>query len=355
MTLKIGQPFEFMLVSESGTDDKKFQDVLKKHKGKTVAETKYDGYRIQVHKNSGLWLFTKNLNPLNSGLFPELNRNFRKLPDGIYDGELVGYGKSSDEFNAVKRRIRGELDPELAKQYPIQIRYFDVIMLGNKELVNKPLYERRKTLENYVGNISEQNEFLNTEDLKRQFERVTEKGAEGLVCKNPDSVYQFGARNSDWIKLKNFLTLDLVVLGLYKGEGKASKLRFAALLLGTKNNGRYETITKVGISNRELIDNLYDRIKGGIVSNVPGNVVISGELNKASYAGKRPYCYVTPEKSAVVEIKALNVTKAKNWYTCGRDANGAYSLRIPVVERIRNDKRITDCTTTDQIAEIYNG
>jgi DNA ligase 1 len=353
MKLEIGKPIEPMLVSESGTDDKKYGKIIKKHGGKTLAEIKYDGYRIQVHKNSGLWLFTRNLNLLRPEVFPDLTGTLRKLPNGIYDGELVGYGKSLEGFNSVKKRVRDELDSKLVEEYPLQIRFFDVLMLGKHEQITKNLVERRKTLEDNVENVSEQFEFNNADDLKSKFDLVTGMGAEGLVCKNPDSVYQIGKRNKDWIKLKNFLTLDLVVLGIYKGEGKASELPFAAVLLGTRNNRKYETITKVGIQNREMIYSIYNKIKDFSTTNVPGSVIISEAMANKTYARKVPYCYIHPEKSAVLEVQALNVTKSKNWHSCGLDNGKAYSLRIPIVRGIRNDKRIEDCTTSDQINDIY--
>ncbi|MBI2124901.1 hypothetical protein HYT92_03860 [Candidatus Pacearchaeota archaeon] len=353
--LAIGRPVEPMLVAESGGDDKKFAEILRKHKGKTFSEIKYDGYRIQAHKSSQLWLFTRNLNALNPEVFPEIKDKLRSLPDGIYDGELVGFDNGLVGFNAVKKRVRGELDSKLVKEYPLQIRFFDVLLLQNKVLADAPLRERRKSLEQYTGNISEQETITSPACLKDRFESVTSQGLEGLVCKNPESAYLIGKKTFDWVKLKKFLSLDLVVLGVYKGEGKAAELPFAALLLGTRSNGNYETITKVGISNKELVYSLNDAIKAGCISTPPRNVLFSEEIKKKTYARKIPFCYVTPEKSAVVEVECLNVTRSRNWHSCGLKDSEAYSMRIPVVRRIRNDKGIKDATTTEQVSQLYKG
>ncbi|MBI2046672.1 hypothetical protein HYT26_00715 [Candidatus Pacearchaeota archaeon] len=140
---------------------------------------------------------------------------------------------------------------------------------------------------------------------------------------------------------------------MYKGEGKAAELPFAALLLGTRNNEEYETITKVGISNKEMICSLHERIQAGYTNMPPKGVLFSEEIKKKAYARKIPFCYVNPEKSAVVEVEALNVTRSKNWHSCGLDNSEAYSMRIPIVKRIRDDKGIEDSTTTGQVAGIY--
>jgi len=353
--MKIGKPIEPMLVAESNGEDSKFAEIMKKHKGKTLAEIKYDGYRVQVHKSGKIYLFTKSLNELDMNVFPDLEKQLKNHPNGVYDGELVGFGERLAGFNAVKMRVRGNLDSVLVNQYPLQLRFFDVMQLEDKEVMDLPLYERRKLLTNYVENISQQFTLEDSEQLKGKYTEITDQGLEGLVCKNPSSTYQPGARNQDWVKLKKFLTLDLAILGIYLGEGKASKLPFAAILAGTKNENRYETIAKIGISNRVMIERLYGLIKDGFTANVPGNVILSQELRRKTYLGKVPYQYVTPEKSAVIEVKCLDLTKSRNWHSCGLENDKAYSLRIASIERIREDKRIIDCTSTKQIGELYSG
>jgi DNA ligase-1 len=176
---------------------------------------------------------------------------------------------------------------------------------------------------------------------------------EGLVCKNPASSYSPGSRNQDWIKLKNFSTFDLVVLGLYHGEGKMADWPFAAVLLGTKNKDRYETLVKLGIGNKRVVDELYGLIKPGLSVKAPENVILSPELARKSYARKVPYVFVAPEKSSVIEVKALNISRSENWSSCGMRNGEAYSLRIASFNRIRYDKKVNQATTTSQIEELY--
>lgn len=352
--MKIGNPVESMLAVDLGGSDSKFAQVIKKHKGRTIAEVKYDGYRLQVHKDGEVSLFTRGLNQLDSRLFPDIVKQVLDLPRGIYDGELLGLGSRLDAFNDVKRRVRGEFDQSIINSHPLQLRFFDILQFERKELVGLPLTERRVVLEKYVDNVSQQFSFEEASNLKDNFFSITDQGYEGFVCKRPDSLYLPGGRTSDWIKLKRFITLDLAVLGIYKGEGKASELPFAAVLMGAKNGQNYESIVKVGISNKDLINNLYGKISSGLRGDVPCGVILSPSLEKKSYSRKVPFQYVDPASSAVLEIKCLDVSRSKNWHSCGLADEEAYSLRIASIEKIREDKLMRDVTTTAQIAEIYS-
>lgn len=355
--LTIGKPIKPMLVKESGNDKRRYSDIIKTHYGKTITEIKSDGHRVQIHKNSDLSLFTRNLNRLGYDLYPDIHKQLKMLPEGIYDGELVGLRDGIEGFNAVKNRKRSTLDLDLVKKYPLQVKFFDILQLGREPLINETLTNRREILEDTVDNVSDLQIISSDHDLKERYTYVTEDlGMEGLVCKDPNSYYQPGARNSDWIKLKKFLTLDFVILGVYEGEGKASKQPFAALLLGTKNGNKYETITKVGISNKEKVNEIYKKIKPHMTDTIPSNVSINQSIYKSTYARKIPFAYINPRDSVVVEIDTMNITRSKNWHSCGYSNKDqkAYSLRIPVVNRIRNDKRIFDATTTKQVGELYS-
>jgi DNA ligase-1 len=264
----------------------------------------------------------------------------------------VGIEDGIKGFNSVKKRVKSELDPKLVDSYPLEIRFFDVLFSEDKPVINFPLYKRREILEYCTNNYSIQEAIEDSHELEAKFRQAADKGLEGLVCKNPDSVYKIGKRTKDWIKLKNFINLDLTVLGIYLGEGKASKLDFAALLLGTRNNGSYETITKVGISNKEMIKSIYEKIKPSLIEVPPKNVIISDRINLKTYGRKKPFRYLSPEESVVVEVDALNITRSNNWHSCGYDDSKAYSLRIPSVKRFRQDKKPKDCATTKQIFEL---
>jgi ATP-dependent DNA ligase len=353
--MKIGTPIKPMGVAEYGKDKKRFSQILNYHNGKTLSEIKYNGYRMQIHKLSknpqDIKLFTKNseLDPL---LFPDLQKY---IPNeaGIYDAELVGFGNKREQLDAMSNRTGSMINEYLLEKYPLQLRFFDILQIKDEELINLQLTERRKILENYVGNVSEQKVIFSPEDLEDRFNQTTGAELEGLVCKDPNSLYLPGAKTKSWIKIKNFISVDLVVLGIYQGEGKASKLPFAALLTGTKNKDNYETICKIGISNRDLIGQIQEKIKYGLTKEVPENIILSNALERKTFERKVPMTYVKPENSVILEVEALNVTRSKNWHSCGLKDEKAYSLLIAHPQRVREDKNIRDCTTTQEIELMY--
>lgn len=351
--LKIGLPVEPMLVSEINSDSR-YEEVIRLHKGHTYAEVKSDGNRIQVHKmGDEVKLFSRSLQEMNPAVFLELGDIFKQIPCGIYDGEIVGVEDGIKGFNSIQARRTKTLDIEKVRKHPLQLKFFDILRLEDKTLISYPLTERRDILEKNVENTSKQWPINCGSDLEDRYEKVIGEDLEGLVCKDPNSRYLVGKRTKDWIKIKKFITFDLIVLGVYKGEGKAEQLPFASLLLGTRKNRYYETIVKVRVSNKELIDEIDSKIKKWYVSKSPDNLIVSDKILKQQYERKRPLYYVKPEQSAVVEVSAMNVTFSDNWHSCGLSNDKAYSLRIPVVQRYRDDKTPLNCASTEDIKKIY--
>ena len=350
----IGQPIKPMLVLESGNTASRYASIIDSHNGTSHVQVKSDGHRVQIHKNHDLALFTRNLNSLNPEAYPDVVQQLANLPQGVYDGELVGLEDGIKGFEAVKKRKKKSLDRDLVKQYPLQVKFFDVMHLEGSDLIDQPLYQRRQTLCDHVANVSEQWEIDDSQELERRFIETTDKDKlEGLVCKNPNSNYLIGQRTKDWVKLKKFINLDLVVLGIYKGQGKAAKLPFASLLLGTKENGFYETITKVGIAKKDVISQIDEAISGAYCDAIPTNVRISSAIYKKAYDRKIPFKYVNPNRSCIVEVDAMGITRSENWHSCGYTDKKAFSLRIPIAQRYRGDKSVSDVATSSLVSSLY--
>src|SRR5213076_3218652 len=92
------------------------------------------------------------------------------------------------------------------------------------------------------------------EVLTRELLDNISKGLEGVVAKRLDSTYQAGARNFNWVKLKRNTsgqlsdTIDVVLLGYYRGKGKRAEFGAGAMLAGVYDSDRDEfvTISKLG-------------------------------------------------------------------------------------------------------------
>src|SRR5439155_8161209 len=51
------------------------------------------------------------------------------------------------------------------------------------------------------------------------FQKIKDMNLEGIIAKNKYSKYIQGTRSTDWLKIKNILTQDCLVIGYTRGEG----------------------------------------------------------------------------------------------------------------------------------------
>ena len=83
---------------------------------------------------------------------------------------------------------------------------------------------------------------------------------EGIIAKRKESIYQLGRRTSDWLKIKARLQEEFVVGGFT--EGKGSRQRLGALLLGAYRNGKLHYFGHSGSGFSEKgIDDALRRMK----------------------------------------------------------------------------------------------
>jgi DNA ligase 1 len=177
------------------------------------------------------------------------------------------------------------------------------------------------------------------------------QGLEGVVVKRPDSPYQAGARNFNWVKLKRHTsgelndTVDLVLLGYYFGKGKRAAFGAGALLAGVydADKDRFETITKLGtgLSDAEWRE-IHQRADKLQVDHKPARVE----------AILQPDVWLEPE--VVVEVLADEITPSPR-HTAGMEGDKpGFALRFPRIVSFRSaDKRPEDATTVKEISELF--
>lgn len=352
--MKILHVIEPMLAEYAAGEDV-YETVMNHHNGLTFAELKYDGYRMQLHKKgSELKAFTRNLNDVPLQIYPELASSIRNLPDCVLDCELNG-GIGHTGFKAVKGRFRfKETDMNKYKKKAdlkkkLELRVFDVLNFDGKWLMNQPLIERRMVTEKIdEARIKPgmQWKVSSPGRLEELFNEIVEKKNEGLVCKNPFSFYVPKARGTDWIKLKKFETLDLVLMGAYLADGQISQL-----LCGCYNEEKkaYETLAKVNAKREGLSAQVAGLLKGKFIITKPSAYLLSPRIKEKDI----PNVYVSPEDSIVMEIKAMNIQHGRNWHSCGFDGDKSYSLRISWAKQIRDDKKPHQATTAGYVAKLY--
>jgi DNA ligase 1 len=362
--IQIGEPIESMNpVFMRAPDEELYTQIIAQHGGRTLAEIKQDGYRLQIHKKEGVVrAFTRNMNEVNLGIFPDLTSSLEGLPDCILDTEVTGQGLIGiDGFKSIQKRFRHKVSADSLKKYlesglstnlPVELTAFDTLYWEGKSLINKSLIERRKITEGILEtriNPSVQRSFTEPTKLEDWFVELTNSRYEGLVCKNPNSLYLPGKETTEWIKLKRAETLDLVVLGVYLDGDSISQA-----LCGTYNQeqGRFETLAKVNAKREGSNKDLSILLQGNLYKEKPANVFLNPVIEK--HPEQKPTFYMRPEKSIVLEIASMNCNYGKNtWHSCGYENGEAYSLRIAWLKRIREDKKITDASTTEKVKKLY--
>ncbi|MBU0535906.1 MAG: hypothetical protein KKE20_03005, partial [Nanoarchaeota archaeon] len=176
------EPIQPMLAKKCSPE--KLEKVIKKH-GLTAAEVKYDGYRVQLHTGRDIAMYSRNLVPMDPDSFPELLPWLRQMPDGIWDGEILGKGTRRAGFKAIEKRFKANYSPELVEQFPLEIRIFDCMHLGSKSMMDIPLIKRREIVEEHalMEGIMETDQFLidNKMELATIYHETIAQGLEGLV------------------------------------------------------------------------------------------------------------------------------------------------------------------------------
>src|SRR5207253_7752694 len=107
---------------------------------------------------------------------------------------------------------------------PVRFITFDLLWYQGLSYLGYPLAVRRAALEKFLpghGRLSQITQVSSPEDIEMAFAAARARGNEGLMIKDPASVYTPGRRGLAWLKLKKaYATLDCVVVGAEYGHGK---------------------------------------------------------------------------------------------------------------------------------------
>ena len=136
-----------------------------------AVEDKYDGIRAQAHVAEGEVKFFSRTRDEITESFPELPDALAGLPqDAILDGEIVAWehpGRARP-FSVLQQRLgRKKVSDRMLQEIPVAYLVFDVLYAGGELLIDRPLRERGRVLD----------ELLQTQNPPRRH-RDTEKNEE---------------------------------------------------------------------------------------------------------------------------------------------------------------------------------
>ena len=359
--VSIGEPIRPMLAERLGSPE----EILEKLGGKCIAEYKYDGERVQMHKKDDeVVLFSRRLENISSQ-YPdaiELVKNYVEAKDAILEAECVAMDLNTGEmrpFQELMHRRRKYGVKEAMAEYPVSLFMFDALYVDGRDLTLERYPVRRKALEKAIREsdrvkIAKHIITSDVKELEDFFLEAIEDGCEGLVCKSiaEDSVYQAGARGWLWIKYKRDYksemtdTVDLVIVGAFHGRGKRAGT-YGALLLAAYNpdGDTFESVTKCGTGFKdEDLAKLPKMMQKHVISHKHPRVNSTLEAD------------VWFEPVVVIEILGAEITLSPI-HTCAMDAirkGSGLAIRFPrFTGNYRLDKAAEDATALSEIVEMY--
>lgn len=218
-----------------------------------VHEIKFDGYRTQlrVHGGDARLRTRKGLNWTHR--FGSLGAAAARLPEGIYDGEIVALNaQGAPDFAALQTALSDRGGEGLT------FFVFDLLYEGGEDVRSLPLTERKTRLARLLKDAPPGVRFV--EHFEATGDAVLKSACrmdlEGVVSKRLDAPYASG-RGEAWLKSKCRQGEEVVVGGYALTDGA-----FRSLLAGVHRDGALHYVGRIGSGySRAVVDRLLPRLE----------------------------------------------------------------------------------------------
>ena len=331
-------PFAFMLAQPEEDPN----DIFSELGAGAYADDKYDGIRAQIHRGSAqssspqVRIYSRTLDDV-THRFPELEAAARELPhDVILDGEIVAFSDRILPFAVIQTRLgRRKVSEKLLNDAPVVFFAFDLLYLDGEPLFEMPLRERDTRLRTLISGaaktirVSDRTVITDASQIDPVFDAARARANEGLVLKDPTSIYTPGRRGKSWLKYKKALaTLDCVVTYAQWGNGKRRHV-LSDLTFAVRRDAELVNIGKAysGLTDVEI-------------------ATMTEHFKRTTIAQHGPVFELEP--TIVLEIAFDRIQESR------RHKSG-YAMRFPRIVRIRDDKTVADISTIDEVRRIYEG
>jgi len=341
-----------------------------------AVEDKYDGIRAQAHIASGEVKFFSRTRDEITESFPELPDALAGLAqDAILDGEIVAWDPAgrARPFSVLQRRLgRKKVSDKMLREVPVAFLVFDVLYAAGELVMDRPLRERARILDELLAADRKITHHRDTESqrktgqgklvfedqdavqggvaaasilrapvfraasaegLEELFAEAQERGNEGLMIKDLDSAYTPGKRGKSWLKMKRELaTLDVVVTAVEYGHGKR---------VGVLSDYTFAVWnTDLGTDNAKLVNigKAYSGLTDAEIAEMT-QWFLDHTLEDQGFR-------------RVVEPKIVLEVAFNNMMQSDRHESG-YALRFPRIVRLRPDKTAEDADTLERAREIF--
>jgi DNA ligase-1 len=326
------QPLKSMLATAEATPEA----IIARLGSELWVEDKLDGIRAQAHKaGERAELYSRDLKPV-TAQFPEVREALCRIPgDFVLDGEVLAArnGAPLPFFELQKRLGRKELTPAILAGVPLVYIAFDCLYRDGEALLDAPFRVRRAALEALpaveVVQLSLLRQTEGAEGIEREFAMARARGNEGLMVKDPNSLYLPGRRGISWLKYKKALEpLDVVVTGVEFGHGRRREvLSDYTFAVRDEATGELLNVGKAftGLTDAEIVQ-LTERFKA---------------ITLRDFGRFR---LVKPE--VVIEVAFEAIQKSP------RHRSG-FALRFPRILRVRTDKGVDEINTLADVRRLY--
>jgi DNA ligase-1 len=299
------------------------------------ADDKYDGIRAQIHTDGDtVRIYSRTLDDV-THRFPEVEEAARQLGTSvILDGEIVAYSDRILPFAIIQKRLgRRKVSEKLRADAPVVFFAFDLLFASGEALFETPLHERLAKLRALALRdalrLSEQTPVRDAAHVDELFDAARVRANEGLVVKDPHSIYTPGRRGKSWLKYKKALaTLDCVVTYAEYGHGKRRAVLSDYTFAVRRDDGELVNIGKA-----------YSGLTDAEIAQMTERFTASGEWDGWRFR---------VEPTTVLEIAFDRLQESK------RHKSG-YAMRFPRIARIRDDKSVDQISTIDEVRRIYEG
>jgi len=277
----------------------------------------------------------------------------------ILDGEMVTWDPLTRKMVAFGTLKTAAL---AARENPYDVdgprpvfRVFDMLYLNDQPLTRYTLRDRRRALEQTVRPVPNRLEIhdfavaLSPDDVEPRLRQVVADSSEGLVLKNPRSMYRLNSRNDDWIKVKpEYMSefgesLDCLVVGGYFGSGRRGGT-ISSFLCGLRVS---ENHVRAGADPEKCLS--FFKVGGGFKAedyaeirhhtegkwvdwdpaNPPSGLIQLAGGDRLQY--ERPDVWIRPSHSIVLSVKAASVGPSESFAV-------RETLRFPRFRRLRTDR-----------------
>ncbi|AEB67591.1 MULTISPECIES: ATP-dependent DNA ligase [Methanothrix] len=331
LSVLINHPIKMMLAQVGEGISASMQEL-----GSAAIEWKYDGARVQIHKDGKrVRIFSRRLEDVTRSL-PEIVRLAQEVraDKAILDGEVVAIGKDSRPlaFQEILKRFRRKYNVEKqAKETPLHLFLFDLIYLDGQSTVDLPLTRRRELLEGIADPsiLADQVISDSVQRAEEIYHQALEKGHEGLILKNSMSVYAPGKRGKNWLKIKPVMeTLDLAVIGAKWGEGRR------ASFLGSYRLACLDEATSKLQDIGWVATGLTDEALAELTELFRELILVQNGME------------VELKPAVIFEVAYEEIQKSQSY-------SSGYALRFPRLVRVRDDKSLEEADSLERVESLY--